>query len=168
MPARDPFRDDDRDSEVTPEDLIEIEAIKRLKHRYVRLLDLKGWDELEGLFLPDATASYSDGKYAFEGREAIMDFLRDAMASPKMLTSHKVHQPEIDLTGPDTATAVWALDDVVIHLDHNVTIRGAAFYQDDYVKVDGAWRIKHTGYERVYEEVQPRTDIRLTVPRQAN
>jgi uncharacterized protein (TIGR02246 family) len=157
---------DDREARVTPEDLVEIEAIKRLKHRYVRSLDLKEWEELETLFVPDATAAYGDGKYAFEGRDAIMDFLRDAMGSSSMLTSHKVHQPEIDLTGPDTATAVWALDDVVIHLEHNVTIRGAAFYRDEYVKVDGAWRIKHTGYERVYEEIQPRSaDIRFTARR---
>jgi uncharacterized protein (TIGR02246 family) len=148
---------------VTPDDLVEIEAIKRLKHGYVRALDLKQWDQLETLFLPDATASYSDGKYAFEGRDAIMEFLRNAMGSSNMLTSHKVHQPEIDLTGPDTATGVWALDDVVIVLEHNVTIRGAAFYRDEYAKVDGAWRIKHTGYERVFEEMQPRSaDIRLT------
>lgn len=148
---------------MTPEDLIEIEAIKRLKHRYVRLLDLKELDELETLFTSDATASYADGRYAFEGRDAIVAFLRDTLASPDVLTSHKIHQPEIDLTGPDTATGVWALDDVVIHLEHNVTIRGAAFYHDQYVKADGAWRISHTGYERVYEEIQPRSDdIRLT------
>lgn len=148
---------------MTPDDLIQIEAIKRLKHRYVRLLDLKEWDELQTLFVPDATASYADGTYAFEGRDAIVSFLREALTSPNVLTSHKVHQPEIDLTGPDSATGVWGLEDVVIHLEHNVTIRGAAFYRDEYVKVDGSWRIKHTGYERVYEEIQPRpNDIRLT------
>jgi hypothetical protein len=151
---------------VTPEDLVELEAIKRLKYRYARLLDLKRWDELETLFVSDATASYSDGAYSFEGRDAIMEFLRGAMSSPNMLTSHKVHQPEIDLTGPDTAMAIWALEDVVLLLEHNLTIRGAAFYRDEYVKVDGEWRIKHTGYERVFEEMEPRSgDIKLTGPK---
>jgi hypothetical protein len=155
-----------RRTAMTPEDLVELEAIKRLKYRYARLLDLKRWDELETLFVPEATASYSDGTYAFEGRDAIMAFLRDAMSSPGMLTSHRVHQPEIDLTGPDTATAVWALEDVVILLDHHLTIRGSAFYRDEYVKVDGAWRIKHTGYERVYEEMERRSeDVKLTAPK---
>ncbi|MGH9203264.1 MAG: nuclear transport factor 2 family protein [Vicinamibacterales bacterium] len=147
---------------MTPEDLVELEAIKQLKYRYVRLIDLKEWDELETLFVPDATATYSDGKYSFEGRDAIMTFLREAMASTNMLTSHKVHQPEIDLDG-DRATAKWALDDVVIHLDYNMRISGAAFYRDEYVKQDGLWRIKHTGYERVFEEMQPRPDdVKLT------
>lgn len=151
---------------MTPEDLVEIEAVKRLKYAYVRLLDTKRWDEVGDLFVEDATASYSDGRYSFDGRDAIVGFLRDSMSSERMLTSHKVHQPEIELTGPGSARAVWALDDVVIHLEHNLTIRGAAFYSDEYVKVDGAWKIKHTGYSRVYEEMQPRADdIRLTAPK---
>jgi hypothetical protein len=44
-----------------------------------------------------------------------------------------------------------------------MTVRGAAYYEDDYVKVDGDWRIKHTGYKRVYEELAPRpADVTLT------
>src|SRR5437588_1014154 len=109
---------------VTPEDLVEIEAIKRLKYRYVRLLDLKEWDELAELFVADATASYGGGQYSFEGREEIMAFLRRTMERTSMLTSHKVHQPEIELTGPDSATGTWALDDVVNHTELGVTIRG--------------------------------------------
>jgi uncharacterized protein (TIGR02246 family) len=142
---------------MTPDDLLELEAIKRLKYRYVRLIDLKRWDELATLFTPDATATYSDGRYSFEGRDAIMAFLVDAMSSNNMLTSHKVHQPEIELRG-DEATATWALEDVVIHLDYNMRISGAAFYTDNYVKVDGEWLIKHTGYERIYEEMEPRRE----------
>jgi hypothetical protein len=151
---------------MTPDDLVELEAIKRLKYRYVRLIDTKAWDELETLFVPGATATYSDGKYSFDGRDAIMDFLRESMASTNMLTSHKVHQPEITLEPPDRASATWALEDVVLHLDHNLRISGAAFYTDRYVKVDDEWKIEHTGYERVYEEMQPRADdIKLTARR---
>ncbi|MFN2589515.1 MAG: nuclear transport factor 2 family protein [Actinomycetota bacterium] len=116
---------------ATPDDLVEIEAIKRLKHLYVRLLDLKRWDELGDLFVPDATSAYSDGKYSFQGRDAILAFLRQALASPNVLTSHRVQQPEIDLAGPDTAVGVWALDDVVILVEHATTVRGAGFYRDE-------------------------------------
>ena len=35
-----------------------------------------------------------------------------------------MHHPEIDLTGPDTAHGVWALDDVVVMTDFELTIRG--------------------------------------------
>jgi hypothetical protein len=154
---------------MTPEDLVEIEAIKRLKYRYVRLLDLKEFDEMEELFVADATASYSDGTRSFAGRDAILGFLRDALGPRTMVTSHKVHQPEIDLTGPDTASATWGLEDVVIITDRALEIRGAAFYRDRYTKVGGAWRISHTGYERLYEEMGKRpADLKLTANRWAD
>jgi hypothetical protein len=144
-------------------DLVEIEEIKRLKYRYVRCLDQKRWDEIAECFVPDAVASYGGGAWAFEGRDAILEFLRSSMGSEQFLSSHRVGQPEIDVTGPDTARGVWALADLVCQLEFGVDIRGAAFYEDTYVKVDGQWRIKSTGYKRTYEEIQPRSsDVTLT------
>ena len=148
---------------MTPDDLVELEQIHQLKYRYVRFLDTKRWDDLVELFTPDATASYGGGATVLDGREAIMAFLVGAMADEDMLTSHKVHQPEISLDGPDAATGTWALDDVVILGSLGMTVRGASYYEDRYVKVDGAWRIAHTGYRRVYEEIEPRSpDLKLT------
>ncbi len=139
-------------------DLHEIEAIKRLKYKYLRCLDQKLWTEMEDCFTADATSAYSDGKYAFTGRDKIMDFLRNALGPRNMISSHRVHQPEIDLTGPTTATGIWALEDTVIETDSNITIRGAAFYRDEYVKIGGQWKIKSTGYTRTFEEVVSRKD----------
>lgn len=144
-------------------DLAEIEAIKRLKYRYLRCLDQKLFDDIVDCFTEDATASYGGGAYAFEGRDAIVAFLRDSMGSEGFLSSHRCSHPEIDLIGESAATGTWALDDTVIHLDFNVVIRGAAFYEDEYVKADGAWRIRRTGYRRTFEEIAPRSDdTRLT------
>ena len=148
---------------MTPADLVEIEQIHQLKYRYVRLIDQKRWNELGALFAPEATASYGGGAKALTGRPDIMAFLRESMGDESMLTSHKVHQPEITLTGPDTATGVWALDDVVILGSLGLTVRGASFYDDRYVKVGGDWLIAHTGYKRIYEEIEPRSpDLKLT------
>jgi hypothetical protein len=148
---------------VTPEDLVDMEEIKRLKYRYVRLLDLKEWDELADCFAEAATAAYGGGEYAYQGRDAILEFFRSNLGGTGTLTSHKVHQPEIDLIGPDRARGVWGLEDVVISTESGVTIRGSGFYTDEYLKLDGSWRISSTGYKRVYEELEPRTsDVRLT------
>jgi hypothetical protein len=140
-------------------DLLEIEAIKRLKYAYMRCLDQKRFDEIGDLFTDDATAAYSGGKYEYHGRDAIVGFLRRTMSAETFLSSHRVHQPEIDLTGATTATGTWAMDDVVVETAWQITIRGAAFYEDEYEKVDGRWRIKRTGYRRSYEEIQPRADV---------
>ncbi len=143
---------------MTPDDLVELEAIKRVKYAYARCLDLKLWDEIAGLFTDDAIAAYSGGGYTFEGRDAIVDFLQRSMGAETFHSSHKMHHPEIELSG-DTATAMWALDDTVIDTQWNITIRGASFYTDEYVKQDGAWKIHRTSYRRVFEEIQPRGNV---------
>jgi len=148
---------------MTPDDLVEIEQIRQLKYRYVRFIDTKRWDDLGELFTADATASYGGGATERAGRDDIMTFLVDAMSDETILTSHKVHHPEIALIGPDRATGVWALDDIVILGGLGMTVRGASFYDDRYAKVDGEWRIAHTGYRRVFEEIEPRrADLKLT------
>jgi len=144
---------------MTPDDLVEIEAIKRLKYRYMRCLDQKLWDELAGCFTEDATVAYSGGHYSVEGRDAIIDWLRGAMGSENFLSSHRVHHPEIDLTSATTATGTWALEDTVIITDVDFALRGAAFYTDEYVKEDGEWRIASTGYKRTFEETFARGDV---------
>lgn len=153
------------------ERLLEIEAIRQLKYRYFRFLDLKRWDDLRELFVEEATSSYASGRYAFEGRDAILDFLRQALDRPTMITAHHGHHPEIELMGDDRARGTWAFEDVVIDTQHGITIRGAAFYEDEYVKRDGAWRFRHTGYVRTFEEMEPRAErrgLRLTANRFAD
>ena len=137
----------------------DIEAIKRLKYKYLRCLDSKLWDELAECFIEDATTSYSGGRYTFQGRDAIMKFLSEGLG-PTMLSMHHGHHPEIEITGRTTARGIWALHDYVIGTEANRALRGASFYRDEYVKVGGEWKIKHTGYERVFEEVWDRGETK--------
>lgn len=142
-------------------ELEEIEAIKRLKYRYLRAVDLKDWVLLESTFAPDAVAEYDGGKQTHEGRDAIVGWLRKALDNP-VVTLHQVHNPEIDLTGPDTAVGTWYLEDRVINrgpdapeMPGDSILSGAAFYSDAYRKLGSEWRIARTGYERTYFELRP-------------
>jgi len=58
------------------------------------------------------------------------------------------------INGDGTATGIWKLEDQVIIGEHDLTLRGAAFYYDEYVKTDAGWRIKTTGYRRIFEEMR--------------
>lgn len=147
---------------MNPSDLVELEAIKAVKYRYLRGVDTRDWELLATTLTEDATAAYSSGRLSYTGREAIIEFLSSSMPAEDMLTSHKVHQPEITLTSPTTADARWALEDVVILQSAGITIRGAAYYEDRMEKVAGEWRIKHTGYRRLYEEMGSREGLRIT------
>ncbi|MCH2170629.1 nuclear transport factor 2 family protein [Myxococcota bacterium] len=144
-------------------DLQEIEAIKQLKYRYLRAVDMKLWDLLRDTFAEDAVSSYAGGSWSFNGRDEILNFLTDALG--ELVTLHQCHHPEIELTSPTTAKGIWYLEDYVINpegdqpaIPARTILRGAAFYHDEYVKVDGEWKIQSTGYERTFEEHQSLDD----------
>lgn len=148
--------------------LEDIEAIKRLKHRYWRCLDFKRWDELAECFAQDATVDYGDSRYCFQGVEAIMRFLTVALGRESgMVGVHHGHHPEIDRTSATTARGSWALYNYLFNATTKRGVRIGAFYHDEYVKVDGAWKIKHTGYTYVFREEWNRNDtpsLHLVVP----
>jgi bile-acid 7alpha-dehydratase len=145
-----------------------LEAIKTLKHRYWRCLDLKLWDEMAGCFTPDATVDYGGGTYRFQGVEAILRFLRESLGRETgALGYHHGHHPEIELTGETTARGVWALDNYLFNAARKRGVRIAAYYDDRYLKADGEWRIAHTGYTYVFHEEWSRDDtpsLRLLAP----
>jgi len=140
--------------------LEDIEAIKQLKYRYWRHLDLKQWDELAGLFIAEATVCYSSGRYEFAGVAAIMRFLRESLGQERgSVTIHHGHHPEIVLTGRTTATGTWALYNYMFNVRQNRAIRIGAYYEDRYVKVAGAWRFEHIGYRSLFQEEWRRDDL---------
>jgi hypothetical protein len=130
----------------------ELEAIRQVKYAYFRTLDLKQFDELGTLLSEDATASYEDGKTRLEGRTAVVEWLREALGDPGIVTAHHGHHPEITLNPDVTADGTWYLQDRVIIPAADLEIGGTAFYADRYRKTGGVWRIAHTGYTRVFEE----------------
>jgi hypothetical protein len=143
-------------------DLVAIEEIRQVKHRYLRCVDLKLWDDLADTFTADATADYGTpalGKpLRLAGRDQIVTFLRDSLGAG-IITVHFASQPEISVDG-DTAAGTWAFEDTVIATEYRVVISGAAFYEDRYARGgDGRWRIAHTGYVRTYEATMSLDDL---------
>ena len=135
--------------------LLDLEKIKRLKYAYFRCLDQKLWDEMTDLFTDDATAAYSGGKYHYEGRDRIIDFMRNNMSRDAFHTSHRVHHPEIDFTDDGHATGTWAMEDVNVDTEYDFYLTGAGFYEDRYVRAGDGWKIAHTGYKRTFETLMP-------------
>jgi len=133
-----------------------LEELRQLKYRYLRTLDLKQWDEFADTLAPDIQATYGT-RLSFDGREAVVDFMRTSLPST-IITVHQCHHPELVVDG-DTATGTWYLEDKVIITEHRMLLTGAAFYEDEYRRgADERWRISRTGYIRSYEAVQSLDD----------
>ena len=139
--------------------LEDIEAIKGLKYKYWRCLDLKRWDELAECFAPDARVAYGEGQYSFQGIEAIMKFLTESLGVERgSISLHHGHHPEIELTSESTAKATWALDNYMFNLKQDRGIRIGAYYHDECAKSGGAWRFTSIGYLYIFHEEWKRSD----------
>ena len=140
--------------------LLDIEAIKTLKHRYFRFMTFRDYDALEALLTEDVETSYSDGKYSFDDRSALITFLRDAMVESEGNTVYwMAGMPEITLTGADRATGVWAFSHYHFMAKIGQVNELLAYYDDEYRREDGQWRIARTGYRVVLDRFIPRDAV---------
>lgn len=135
--------------------LEEIERIKRLKYRYWRAIDMGHADEVRDLVTEDVRVDYVGGTYRWqmEGREAFVQAVALAFSS-QAVSLHTGHHPEIDVVTETTARGTWYLTDMFINLQESIVTEGSALYHDEYVKVNGEWRIKVSTYERIFERVE--------------
>ena len=132
------------------------------------MIDQHRFDDLHEVMTDDCTAAYSDGEYSFDDLAGIIAFLHENMGRDQFLSSHACHHPEIDIYDDGTATGIWKLEDQVIITDFGVNLRGAAFYEDRYLKTERGWKITHTGYSRTFEEMHPATSIEACISRWAS
>ncbi len=133
----------------------DIEAIKQLKARYFRLMDTKDWEAMSKLFTDDVRIDVSsDGAGVYEGRQAFMDMLINALS--RVESVHHGHMPEIELTSATTASGIWAMEDNLRFPEGAPLARmhGFGHYHDTYAKGDdGQWRISASRLTRLRIEI---------------
>jgi hypothetical protein len=140
------------------ETLDAIEDIRRLEARYARYADEKRWEDLAGLFTEDGWFRPLD----VEGRELLKMTGREDIASSlgsrnsgDVQPIHQLLTHEIDVDSPTSATAVWAMSDLIFRGESAIpaqgpddrqppfrTMRGWGHYHVTYRKVDGQWFIE--------------------------
>lgn len=150
--------------------LSDIEEIKVLKHRYFRAIDTANTELLAGLFTDDLDVVYNGGTYrvALSGRETMLEFLANSFHSGAA-AMHIGLMPEIAITGDNSATGIWYLQDVFIDLERDDHTFGTAIYTDSYRRESGVWKICATHYDRVIEVLTKfsKTHGRVSVQRLA-
>ncbi len=138
------------DIEARVRALEDVEAIKKLKARYWRCVDLKLWDEMADVFTEDAVADYGPDR-KLKGRQAIVGFLKSSLGADSAFSNHIGQRPEIEITGEATARGTWWLCDYIV-MPPSIRRRGYAYYQDEYAKEKGRWRKSSTRLVNMLEE----------------
>jgi hypothetical protein len=132
-----------KDLEARMKKLEDLEAIKRVKYKYFRCIDKGLWDEIGDCFTEDALADYGPD-WQFKGRATIVEFFKETIGPAYSMCVHQGHNPEIDFTSGSTAKGQWELDNFMVSSETNMGVWIAAFYEDEYTKEKGEWKIKMT------------------------
>lgn len=132
--------------------LMDIEAIKQLKHAYFRCIDTGNVEELATIFHKDVAVHFVGGTYEWQlqGRDQYLENIQHSFHK-ESVGHHNGHMPEIQMLSDTEATGIWYLADNMWMLNYRAFTTGTAIYWDRYLKVDGRWTIRETNYERLYE-----------------
>ena len=132
--------------------LMDIEAIKQLKHSYFRCIDTANWEELEPGLHSDMKTHYMGGGYEFklDSREEFLATMKQAFHT-QSIGRHNGTMPEIQMLSDTEATGIWNLYDHFWSMNSDSLTHGTALYWDRYVKEDGRWQIIETSYQRIYQ-----------------
>ncbi|MFC3499606.1 nuclear transport factor 2 family protein [Micromonospora krabiensis] len=134
--------------------LEDIEEIHQLKARYFRFVDEKKHDELAALFTRDAKLE-TDG-ITWKSPQEFAHTIRDLTGAAP--SAHSGAMPEITITGPNTASGIWSMEDILTFPagpnapeGHN----GYGQYRETYKKVNGKWLIDSVVLTRFWMDPLP-------------
>jgi hypothetical protein len=149
------------------ERLAAIEAIKQIKARYWRGVDLCDGELVRSVLAEDCELDYhgccADPQTRVDHLPAMNvtlhgrdQWMSDGMARFGIVSVHQGHQADIEISGQDTAKGIWAFTDrMFFPAGGNISrLTGYGFYHETYVKVGGAWQIKTTRITRIRVEVE--------------
>jgi hypothetical protein len=142
---------------ITQNNLVDILEIQGLKARYIRLADSKSWKELRKVFADDFHCQVKGAPrmspndpdiYEVHGADEFIANASKMVAGIQAM--HQLSLPEIAITSGTTATGIWALHDYLV-APHCI-LRGWGHYHDDYIKIDGDWKIQNSVVTRIRVE----------------
>jgi SnoaL-like domain len=134
-----------------------IEEIELVVSRYARFADTKQWDKFSQLFTDDVEVDYEGvvranpdqpTRLSIKGRDKYLGLFATLLID--WITIHQMFMPDIVITGPDTATGIWAMHDFVI--TPTCIFKGWGHYHHEYRKIAGTWKIAKNRTTRTHTE----------------
>ena len=121
--------------------LRDIEAIKQLKAEYCDICDDDhNQERIVSIFAEDGIWE-GKGVGLAKGHQELRELFK-RFESAISFSQHNVFNPRIHVDG-DTAHGVWYFMGPFTFREGERQVWLAARYEDDYVKIDGTWKIQH-------------------------
>jgi len=120
-------------------------------------MDTKDWAAMRQVFTDDVIIDTTEsGGGIITGAGEFIEFLEATIG--EAITVHHGHMPEIELTGPTTATGIWALQDLIIW-PNGTRLLGYGHYHENYRLVGDRWCIASSTLTRLHMDLNPGTDL---------
>nr|WP_206038058.1 nuclear transport factor 2 family protein [Rhodococcus sp. HNM0569] len=131
------------------------EAVKALKHRYLRACDAKDAATFRACFIRQGASIDYGALGAFDDADAIAAvFERIALhkvdGKHVVLDMHHGIHPSITIHSPTTASGQWTLAFRQVNLTQGTETVMSGEYADEYVVEDGEWKMSRCHFTRLW------------------
>lgn len=140
------------------ERLVALEAIRNLKARRIRAMDEKRWNDYEAMHAEDHVSETFTGALAV-GTKA--NTARLALLLKDVRSVHHAHTPEIAFTSANTATGIWAMEDMLFWKqgDEDHWQHGFGHYHEQYRKGPAGWQFTYRRLTRLLVRTSPGAEV---------
>ena len=135
--------------------LLDIEAIKQLKGLYCHCVAIENWDTFFTLFIEDLEFVTPTAGVVYRPLSAFYAMHKKNLQDTKCWGVVRCFTPIIQITGPDTASGIWQMEDVHIHRQEGPKVghHGYGQYVEEYVRTADGW--KFARIEVKYNRLDP-------------
>lgn len=123
-----------------------IEQIKRLKAKWWFACDMRSLEDMRDCYYADDLLIDFGFIGQFTDIDEFLGTFKELACHPTHIDMHHGTCPEIEITGPDSARGRWRMRFQLLETKQNMVQLMHGYYDDEYVKVDGEWKMKVSRY----------------------
>lgn len=126
--------------------LEDLEAIRALKARYLWCCDRKDPQGMRACFVDGPVHIDYGAVGTFDRADALVKVFTEIGCHDHMVELHHGMNPQIEVLDAARARGTWSLHYFLINTQTRGLTQLAGYYEDEYRKVGGAWKISRTRF----------------------
>ena len=120
------------------------DAIRELKARYLAACDAKNPQGMRACFVDGPVHIDFGAVGTFDRADALVEVFTAIGCHPHMVEMHHGVNPQIERIDANRASGHWGLHYQLINTRDNTLTQLGAYYDDEYQRISGAWKIAKT------------------------